>query len=157
MDLTTILCTSEDHEMLKVVNHSQIWLGVNSEIRVSSLFIVISVIQYETKLLIWLRNQTLLFWDSYKMALGSITSLSIYWKIIISLNLSKQVVDDLRGSLLRMQVSQILQSLFSMFITLPCILKNPCGIISIPVTEITFNNYYIHILHYLSEWYIYGY
>ena len=32
-----------------------------------------------------------------------------------------------------------------------------CGIISIPSIEITFENYHIHVLHYLPKRYIYGY
>ena len=57
------------------------------------------------------------------MSLGYIPTLSLYWKIIIALQIFKRVEEYLGGSLLRTQVSQIIQLLYSMLITVPCILK----------------------------------
>ena len=62
---------------------------------------MISSIQDETKLLIVLRNQTPLVWDSYKMAIVFIITLYIYWKIIILMHLFKSLSEDMGGSPLR--------------------------------------------------------
>ena len=51
------------------------------------------------------------------MALGFITNLYLSWEIIIALHLFKRVADDLGGSPMRIQVAQVIQSLFYMLIT----------------------------------------
>ena len=57
------------------------------------------------------------------MELVCITILSIPWKIIIALHLFKIVADDLGGSELRIQVAQMIHSIYSMLIKAPFIRK----------------------------------
>ena len=57
------------------------------------------------------------------MALGCISILYIYWKIIIELRLFKMLAEDFGGSPLRRKVAKTIKLISSSFITLPCITK----------------------------------
>ena len=76
---------------------------VNTKTKISYSLMIHSVMQNQAKFLILLNKHTLPFWYIYIVSLGDITSLSFYYKIIISMHLFKLLEDCLVGSPLRIK------------------------------------------------------
>ena len=92
------------------------------------------------------------------MTLRTITTLSISWKIIILLNICLKGGRGTKGFTIE---EKSLTNYSSTFLNAdelsPNIEGNACGSISALVVEITFDNYYIHILHYMQNKYMFRY
>ena len=134
-------------------------MGRNPNIRMSSFFITLPQMKYETKLLIWYRG---LSYSSRKIRnfhLDEFQPCTFFGKINITVPMKK-------GGIWYWWLTAGEKSWKNASITYfndridNSILYaegNSCELFAMPVIEITFDNDYIHLLHDLPKQYIFGY